>query len=91
MTGFEFDLDHVDDEAVRIIQKLAPVLADEHPVHVTAALTLMLASFITILSSEAGADGMEVDVTVDKMVDKIRHAVHFQRAHHDRFSSPGSA
>jgi hypothetical protein len=91
MTEFEFDIDRVDNEAVRIVRKLAPLLADEHTVHVTAALVLMLASFITMVSHDAGVDAAEIDDTVDKMIDKIKRAVRFQRRHYDQFSHPGNA
>jgi hypothetical protein len=91
MIEFKFDLEHVDEQVMRITQKLAPLLADEHPGHVTAALTVMLASYITVMSSEADIEAAEVDVMVDKMSAKVRRTVHLQRAHYDQFSHPGNA
>jgi hypothetical protein len=91
VTEFKFDLEHLDDQAIRIVQKLAPLLADEHSAHVIAALTLMVASFITILSSEAGASTAETDAMADKMAKKIKHMVRLQRANYNQFSTFGNA
>ena len=51
MKKFKFDHDDVDANAIRIMQVMLPVLTDENPAHIVATLTLMLASYLTIMSS----------------------------------------
>lgn len=78
----------VDSETVRITKLLAPLLAGENPAHVAATLTLMLASYLTLMSIGAGADEQEVDDMVDKLTETVRNTTHYQRAHRQQ---PGNA
>ena len=91
MAEFKFDKDDVDDQTIRIMHAMLPVLTDENPAHITATLTLMLASYLALLSSGAEASSREADDMVDKMAVKIKRVMHMQRAHYARFSNPGNA
>ena len=91
MKKFKFDHDDVDANAIRIMQVMLPVLTDENPAHIVATLTLMLASYLTIMSSEAEVDNREAEAMVDKMAAKIKAAMRLQRANYTHFSNIGNA
>lgn len=91
MNEFKYDHDDVDANAIRIMQTMLPVLTDENPAHIIATLTLMLASYLTMMSSEAEIDNQEAEAMVDKMAGKVKFAMRLQRAHYARFSEPGNA